>query len=106
MGHPGFFQQEDLVLLHGLYPNPFAELLHVYFTLRVDAAMRMDVYDVAGEPIWHGEMQAYAGKNLMDWRGENEGQLRVASGVYVIRLVGKGVDGTTVTIWERAVVSR
>ena len=101
-----FYQQERLIKVRGLYPNPFSEHLGVYFTLRVDAQIAFMVYNVAGEPIKRISLQGKAGKNLLNWDGDNEEGGRCASGVYLLRLDADGVDGTVDSFWERAAVSR
>lgn len=101
-----FMQQVDLVQVHGLYPNPFVDVLNVYFTLRVDAAVTLAIYDVAGEPIRRIQMDGHAGKNLLPWAGINESGGRCASGVYQLRLLAKGVDGTEGSFWARAAAAR
>jgi hypothetical protein len=101
-----FFQQDRLIKVKGLYPNPFSDKLGVYYTLRVDAAVKMTVYNVAGEPIWKVEQGGKNGKNLLTWAGENESGGRCASGVYLLHLQAIGVDGSTDDFWERAAASR
>lgn len=95
-----------MIQVRGLYPNPFSERLRVYFTLRVPAAVRCHVYDVAGEPIRVVEMAGRAGKNELVWEGDNGDGGRCASGTYLLHLEAWGVDGTEEGFWERAAVSR
>jgi hypothetical protein len=102
----GFFQQGRLIEVRGLYPIPFVETMHLYFTLRVDARLQLQVYDVAGEPVWRVQVQGKAGKNLLGWDGANELGGRCATGVYLLRLDAQGADGTTDEVWERAAISR
>jgi hypothetical protein len=102
----GFLQQEKLIKVRGLYPNPFSDKLQVYYTLRVDAAVNMDVYNVAGEPIWTRQVAALAGANLLPWAGENAAGGRCATGVYVLHFRASGVDGTNEDFWEQAAIAR
>ena len=90
----------------GLYPNPFSEVLHVFFLLRVDARVSLAIYDVAGEPLYHLEIQGRAGKNVMDWAGVNAAGGRCASGVYVLRVSAQGADGSQDGFWDKAVAVR
>lgn len=85
---------------------PFEDTLHIFITLRVDAALDLRVYDVAGEPLWSTRVQAWAGKNLVDWSGINANGARCAAGAYVLRLSARGIDGTSDEVWERAVIMR
>jgi hypothetical protein len=101
-----FYAQDSLIKVRGLYPNPFSDKLRVYYTLRVDAAVKMSVYNVAGEPIWSTQLAGKAGKNEVVWAGENEGGGRCASGAYVLRLEARGIDGTEDGFWERAAIQR
>lgn len=101
-----FFQQSHLIQVRGLYPNPFVEHVTVYFTLRVPAAVRCHIYDVAGEPIKTLEMAGIVGPNTLQWLGENGDGGRCASGTYLLHLEASGVDGTQEGFWERAAVSR
>lgn len=101
-----FFPQPHLIQVRGLYPNPFVEHVTVYFTLRVQAAVRCHIYDVAGEPIKTLEMAGKAGPNTLEWLGENGDGGRCASGTYLLHLQALGVDGTQEGFWERAAVSR
>lgn len=101
-----FFQQERLILVKGLYPNPFVDTLKVYFTLRVEAAVQLHVFNVAGEPVWSSQAEGKAGANLLTWNGENGSQSRCATGIYVLRLQAHGIDGTRDTLWEQAAVAR
>lgn len=105
-GPAAFFQQERLIQVKGLYPNPFVETMHLYFTLRVEAELDLRVYNVAGEPIWQARALGRAGSNLMKWNGDNGGGGRCASGVYVLKLTAQGVDRTRDEVWERTLVSR
>jgi hypothetical protein len=80
--------------------------MHLYFTLRVDAELALQIYNVAGEPVWQTRAQGRAGKNLLRWDGANGAGSRCASGAYVLRLGAHGVDGTQETLWERTVIAR
>lgn len=102
----GFFRQESLIQVRGLYPNPFSDRLKIYFTLRVDAQVQLRIYNVAGEPIRTLEMAGRAGPNQLEWLGDNQAGQRVASGAYVLRVQAEGLDGSTDDFWERAAVSR
>lgn len=101
-----FLQQGRLIQLKGLYPNPFSDVLKIYITLRVDSDVTLDIYNVAGEPIQQLRQASNAGKNLLEWKGENAGGGRCATGVYVLHLQAQGVDGTKDDFWERAAVAR
>lgn len=101
-----FYQQDRLIQVRGLYPNPFKDVLRVYYTLRVDAAVKLAIYNVAGEPIDTVAVAGKAGKNEVVWPGINSSGGRCASGTYILRLVADGVDGTEDAFWERAAAVR
>jgi hypothetical protein len=91
---------------HGVYPNPFSDRAHLYFTLRSPAQARVDVYNIAGEPIASLSQACAAGKNDLLWDGSNGNGGRCASGVYVLRVHADGMDGTTGSYWSSVVIQR
>ena len=101
-----FYQQDRLISLRGIYPNPFSDTMVLYFTLRVDAGVDLHIYDVAGEPLWSVHMAGTAGNNKILWQGVNGSGARCASGVYILRLEGHGNDSTYDQVWDRAVIMR
>jgi hypothetical protein len=101
-----FYQQESLIKVRGLYPNPFSDHLGIFYTLRVDAHVVCNIYNVAGEPIKKMEADAKAGKNLMTWLGENDAGGRCATGIYILHLDAAGIDHTVDGFWERAAIAR
>jgi phage gp46-like protein len=90
----------------GLYPNPFGARLHIWFRLRVAARVRVDAYNVAGEPLWWIEQWGRAGDNHVDWDGVNMAGAACASGAYVLRVQAQGVDGTQGGFWALAALMR
>ena len=90
----------------GLYPNPFGPMLHIFFSLRVDAAVTVTIYDVAGEPVRRIALDGRAGNNLVPWPGANDVGGRCASGIYLLQVAAKGVDGTQGQFWDRAAAAR
>jgi hypothetical protein len=101
-----FYQQPDLVEDRGIYPNPFAEKAHIYFSLRVAAAVTFTVYNVAGEPLFIRRFDFAQGKQQILWDGVNESGGRCASGVYILRIQGEGVDRSSGGYWTQVVVQR
>jgi hypothetical protein len=101
-----FFNQDRLLQLRGLYPNPFSDTVRAYYTVRVDAQVAMDVYNVAGEPIWSTRSNPGAGKSEFVWDGTNGSQAHCASGVYLLHFRATGVDNTTDDVWAEAVIAR
>jgi hypothetical protein len=101
-----FYQQPDIIEDRGVYPNPFADKAHIYFTLRVDAEASLTVYNVAGEPIFTRHYAGTAGKNEILWDGINEASNRCASGVYILHLQAEGVDRSSGGYWVTVAIQR
>jgi hypothetical protein len=99
-------QQDKLIKVQGIYPNPFSDRVRVYYTLRVDAAVAMDVFNVAGEPIQTVSQPGKAGVNELLWDGTSSQGGRCATGVYILHLKADGVDHTHDGFWETAVIAR
>ncbi len=100
------YKQQRLILVKGVYPNPFSNKAHIYYTLRVDAYVRLTIYNVAGEYIRTEEAAGALGKNLLVWEGINSDGSRCASGVYILHFKAKGSDNVEEDFWETAVVAR
>jgi len=101
-----FYQQPAPVLLEGIYPNPFSDTAKIYFNLRVAAHLRLQFYNVAGEPVYHLELDAQAGQNQALWQGINQVGARCASGVYILHLTAVGIDQTSGGFWANLVIMR
>jgi hypothetical protein len=101
-----FYQQPAPVLLEGIYPNPFSDTAKIYFNLRVAAHLRLQFYNVAGEPVYHLELDAQAGQNQALWQGINQVGARCASGVYILHLTALGTDDSTGDFWANLVIMR
>ena len=101
-----FYQQDSLIKVRGIYPNPFTDRVRVFFTLRVRATVEMLVYNVAGEPVRNLVLDGQAGVNEITWDGTNETGGRCASGVYILRVKGEGADGSRDGFWEQAAIVR
>jgi hypothetical protein len=101
-----FYQQPELIEERGIFPNPFAERAHIYFSLRVAAEATLTVYNVAGEPLFIRRYPGKAGKNEILWDGDNDSGQRCASGVYILRLQAEGVDRSQGGYWTQVVIQR
>jgi len=75
------------------YPNPFSDQTTLEYVLPEASSVRVAVYDVLGRQVrvLVDEKQD-AGRHTVQWNGHDESGHRMASGVYLARLV---VDGTT-----------
>jgi len=101
-----FYQQPELIKERGVYPNPFSDKTHLFFTLRVDAVVSLAIYNVAGEPIFTKSYQCTAGVNQVVWEGLNEALQKCSSGVYMVRARAEGIDQTSGTYWTTVVIVR
>ncbi|HOX24191.1 MAG TPA: FlgD immunoglobulin-like domain containing protein [Candidatus Krumholzibacteria bacterium] len=72
-------------------PNPFNPQTAIRFELDRGGTVALDVHDLAGRRV-RGLVsgQAPAGQHRTTWDGRDDGGLRVASGVYLVRLRGEG----------------
>ncbi len=94
------------VEFHGFYPNPFDKEGSVYFSLRADAEVNMNIYNVAGEIIHKRSVALAAGKQILVWKGENQDGGRCASGVYVIHVKVTNIFNESGEFWTHAVIAR
>ena len=101
-----FYQQPALVENLGIYPNPFSDSAQMYFKLRVAAHLALQFYNVAGEPVYHVEMDDPQGVQHALWQGVNEVGARCASGVYILHLQAEGSDQSRGGFWANLVIMR
>jgi hypothetical protein len=77
-----------LLALHQNRPNPFNPSTTISFTLPVECAVRLEVYDVSGRLVARlidGARQS-AGAHDVEWNGRDAAGRAAASGIYVYRL--------------------
>jgi len=75
------------------YPNPFRQQTTLEYVLPEPGAVRLAVYDVLGRQVRVlVDQKQKAGRHTVAWNGRDESGKRMASGVYLARLV---VDGQT-----------
>lgn len=81
--------------LRALYPNPapgaatWGDWAHIAYDSSVDMPVEADIFNVAGERVRHLDgsgAQNLSGLHQLDWDLTNDYGLRVASGVYVVRI--------------------
>ncbi|MCP4566470.1 MAG: T9SS type A sorting domain-containing protein [FCB group bacterium] len=84
---------EDVILpksfvLHQNYPNPFNPATQISFNLEVAEWVKLSVYNILGQEIIRLADEEYpAGAHTVIWDGDDEDGRRVASGIYLYRLV-------------------
>ncbi len=89
------------------YPNPFNPGTTISYILPEPAAVTLKIYNVLGEEIATlADANFSSGPHQQDWDGTNSHGLHVGSGVYLYRLVAKGISGNTQTLTRKMVLVR
>jgi len=79
-----------------IYPNPItfgnSKQLHIQYELSRDAGTTIEIYTISGKLVYQkefasGENGGHTGLNDISWSGVNKVGERVASGVYICRIV-------------------
>jgi len=80
------------------FPNPFGSISPeprtlIFYSLRKAVSVKVRIYDPFGNKVWtrsynQGEPGAQFGDNTVYWDGTNNKGHRVASGIYVIQVLG------------------
>ena len=84
------------------YPNPFSSRTTFDLSLSVDAAVVVDVFDVAGRHVRHAELgRLSAGSRAVPFDGAGDDGRHLASGIYFYRV---SANGATVT--QKMVIAR
>ena len=97
---------QGLIVVCGVFPNPFSDRLNLCVTLAEPAELSVTVYDVAGERVDRFTTAGTPGNNDVIWAGVNLGGLRCASGIYLLRVSAQGPSGAQGGYWERAAIVR
>ena len=69
------------------YPNPFNPTTTIRYELPTASDLKLTIYDVQGRQVRElasGRMNA--GRYQLDWNGQNDAGVQVASGVYLYRI--------------------
>jgi hypothetical protein len=86
------------------YPNPFGSINRdrtlIFYSLHRASSVRVTIYDPFGNEVWtqhynQGEPGGLLGDNTVYWDGTNKKGQHVASGIYLIQVLGTlhtGVD--------------
>ncbi len=78
-----------------IYPNPFNSEMAVEFAVPELSPIRLEVYDICGRKVKTLlDEEVIAGYHRVIWDGTNSGGEKMASGVYLVRLVSGGKDVT------------
>ncbi len=69
------------------YPNPFNPVTRLKFTLAVASRVELDIYNIRGRHVRRLAGQVFsAGEHVVVWRGKNDRDREVSSGLYIARL--------------------
>jgi len=79
------------------FPNPFGSINRdrtlIFYSLHEASSIRLTIYDPFGNEVWarhynQGEPGGQFGDNTVYWDGTNNKGKRVASGVYLVQVLG------------------
>lgn len=78
------------------YPNPFNPALTIDFVGPNAGPVRLQVLDPRGQSVWHAALgYRDAGKHAASWTGVDQHGAPVASGVYLVRVLGSDWSAQT-----------
>lgn len=81
--------------LNQTYPNPFAHSITVNYQLAATGHVSLKVYNVAGQLVRTlTEGTALPGYYSQTWNGRDNSGRKIASGIYIMRLVSGGQEKT------------
>ncbi|MCB1048511.1 MAG: T9SS type A sorting domain-containing protein [Calditrichaeota bacterium] len=90
----GVARPADLRLI-SRYPNPFNPTVTLEYQLRTAQAVRLSVYNLAGERVLIQDLGLQTtGIHTVRWNGQDEAGRNVASGMYLLQLGGRTTDTT------------
>jgi hypothetical protein len=98
--------QDGLLELCGIYPLPFTEQAKVCYILMEESQLSITLFNVAGEVVLDSDQRSKAGSHLYAWKGVNSAGARVASGIYIMRIMATAHTGQTGIRWANLAVTR
>lgn len=81
--------------LKGIYPNPFNPDATISFSLKTEAKVKLEVFDVLGRSVRtlvDGQMTQ--GNHSVQWKGADKSGRSASSGIYFIKYSGDGFSFT------------
>jgi subtilisin family serine protease len=83
----------DRIVLHPAYPNPFNPTTRIRYELTTSAHVNLAIYDVRGALVTTlVDATESPGPKAVIWAARNRDGERLASGVYIYRLIAGGVQ--------------
>ncbi len=67
-------------------PNPFTNSTQIIFELPKDETVTISIYDVTGREVWRTAGTYSAGRNSVEWEGDDGSGNRLSSGLYQVRM--------------------
>ena len=90
---------QTTTIVDALFPNPFESQLTVYYTLKEQGAIEVNIYDNIGRRIRMLDKGIRpAGKHVIRWDGTDDNGKLVSSGVYFVRWKSSGQTKTVSVI--------
>jgi len=83
------------------FPNPFRARTQLAFMAPGRGALQLEVFDVAGRRVQAWNVAGLHGNQRIFWDGRDAHGTPVATGVYLVRLRGAGVDATAKLVRSR-----
>jgi hypothetical protein len=100
------YQQGSFIQIRGLYPDPFRDKVHIFFTMLGPASVRVEVFNTAGELVKTLPLEGKLGANEIVWEGDNDSGQRCSSGIYVLHALANDAGGRKGEWWEFAGITR
>ncbi len=78
----------DEYQLYQNFPNPFNPETNIYFTLKENSIVTLEIYDILGRRVKSliSNEQMNAGLQNIKWNGADQSGNKVASGIYIYRI--------------------
>ncbi len=71
------------------YPNPCADKTTIRFSVNEPQDISVIIYNTKGKEIWRNDMLARQGINRVFWDIKNKSGLKVANGIYILKIISK-----------------
>ena len=89
------------------YPNPFNLATHVRLSLPEPGRVQAVIYNMPGQEVRRlYEASFSAGTHVLHWRGVNDSEESVSSGMYLLRVIFESASGARETVTRRLVVMK
>jgi uncharacterized delta-60 repeat protein len=69
-----------------VYPNPFRQILNIYFSISIDTDLSIKVYDVSGRLVKTIQNSMVSGNYILKWHGDDDCGRAVSQGIYFVQI--------------------